>query len=168
MSDSRLQEIVTQAVVGRAERRVTWGHTVPAEGVTGVLGVHVTNSTVALKDEGGSASVELMVDADLWVSTSKGTKVMRVTGRNSEAPSVRTFGRVLGDHDYKVSATGPARVTGVSVTDGQVTLQLEADYSVEMSALSRFWVRAYDLESEVLRDLDAGESGSGTGTGVEE
>jgi len=74
VSDSRLQEIVTKAVVGRAERRVSWGHSVPAEGVTAVLGVHVTNATVAVKDQDGRPMVDLLVDCDLWCQNGKNTK----------------------------------------------------------------------------------------------
>lgn len=75
VSDSRLQEIVTKAVVGRAERRMTWSHTVPAEGVTSVLGVHVTGATVAVKDEGGHPMVDVLVDCDFWCAHQKHTKV---------------------------------------------------------------------------------------------
>lgn len=76
MSESRLQEIVTRAVVGRAERRMTWSHTVPAEGVTGVYGVHVTESTAAVKDKDGRPVVDVIVDCDLWCGTNKNTKVI--------------------------------------------------------------------------------------------
>ncbi|MDB4897587.1 MAG: conserved domain protein glutamate-rich [Firmicutes bacterium] len=75
MSDSRLQEIVTKAVVGRAERRMYWSHTVPAEGVTGVLGVHVTDSSIAVKEKDGRASVDVIVDLDLWCGNPKHTKM---------------------------------------------------------------------------------------------
>lgn len=170
MSDSRVQEIVTKAVVGRAERRVTWGHTVPAEGVTSVLGVHVTNSTVSVSDEDGTPKVDLLVDCDLWCSGSKQTKVMRCTGRNSEAVQVHTMGKILGDRDMRATLLGPARATGVNVADGKITLRLEADVAVEMSALTRLWVKAYDFDSDVLEDLEGSDwtgsgSGSGAGTG---
>jgi len=153
VSECRLQEIVTKAVVGRAERRVAWGHTVPAEGVTGVLGVHVTNSSIAIKEEDGRPTVDLTVDCDLWCGGNKNTKVIRCSCRNTEAVEVRTHGKVLGDRDWKAVA-GTARATGVSVEDGKVCLQLEADVAVEMSALTRLWVKAYDLERDVFQDLD--------------
>ena len=75
MSDSRLQEIVTRAVVGRAERRMSWSHTVPAEGITGVFGVHVTDSTVGVKESNGRPVVDMIVDCDLWCGTQKNTNV---------------------------------------------------------------------------------------------
>lgn len=159
MSESRLQEIVTKAVVGRAERRVAWGHTVPAEGVTGVLGVHVTNSIVAVKEEDGRPTVDLIVDCDLWCGGDKNTKVIRCSCRNTEVVEIRTHGKVLGDRDWKAVA-GTARATGVKVEDGKVSLQLEADVAVEMSALTRLWVKSYELEHDVFQDLD----GSGDDT----
>lgn len=173
MSDSRLQEIVTRAVVGRAERRMTWSHTVPAEGITGVFGVHVTDSTVAIKENGSRPVVDVIVDCDLWCASHKLTKVVRCTCRGTEALTVRTVGHVLGDADVSVKMIGPARATGVSVADGHITLALEADVMVEMSALSRMWVKAFDLEDDVLDDLDypgddsSSSSSSGTSTGDE-
>ena len=154
MSDSRLQEIVTKAVVGRAERRMSWSHTVPAEGITGVYGVHVTDSTVAVKATEERPVVDVIVDCDLWCGTSKHTKVMRCTCRGTESVSMRTHGQILGETDLSVRLAGPVRATGVSVADGQITLSLEADVIVEMSALSRMWVRAYDLEDESFDDSD--------------
>lgn len=169
MSDSRLQEIVTRAVVGRAERRMTWSHTVPAEGVSGVLGVHVSDSTVAVKDSQGRAVVDMIVDCDLWCGSAKSTKVLRCTCRNTEAAEIKTVGQVLGERDVRARLTGAPRATGVDVTDGKVTIHMEAEYLVEMSALARMWVKAYDLEVEVLGDLDdpdADGTSSGTSSGT--
>lgn len=169
MSDSRLQEIVTKAVVGRAERRMSWSHTVPAEGITGVYGVHVTDSTVAVKATEENPVVDVIVDCDLWCGTSKHTKVMRCTCRGTESVLLRTVGQILGDTDLTVRLVGPVRATGVSVSDDQITLSLEADVIVEMSALSRMWVRAYDLEEELVDDTedyssDSSRSGSSSDT----
>jgi len=79
---------------------------------------------------------------------------------------VKTWGQVMGDLDPNVKLTGPVRATGVTVGEGQITLSLEADVVVELSALSRMWVKAYDLESDVLGDLeDPGDSSSSSGSG---
>lgn len=164
MSDSRVQEIVTKAVVGRAERRITWGHSVPAEGVTAVLGVHVTNSSVVVRDEDGGPVVDLTVDCDLWCAGAKQSRVIRCTCRNTDAVSMNTIGRVLGDRDVRGALLGPARATGVDIADGKITLRLEAEVAVEMSALTRLWVKAYDLEGDVLDDLEGAESGDSSGS----
>lgn len=159
MSESRLQEIVTKAVVGRAERRVAWGHAVPAEGVTGVLGVHVTNSAVAVKEENGRPVVDLLADCDLWVATEKSTKVLRCTCRNTATLDVGIHGRVLGDQDLRAALLGAARAVGVKVSDGKVNLQLEADVSVEIAALTRMWIKAYDLDDDDQDQVDASSDG---------
>jgi hypothetical protein len=52
-----------------------WSHTVPAEGVTGVLGVHVTDSSIAVKEKDGRAAVDVIVDLDLWCGNPKHTKM---------------------------------------------------------------------------------------------
>lgn len=160
MSDTRLQEIVTKAVVGRAERRMTWSHTVPAEGITGVYGVHVTDSAVAIKESNGRPVVDVLADCDLWCGTSKHTKVIRCSCRGTEIMDVRTVGHVLGDLDLSAKLPGRVRATGVSVGDGGITLTLEADVVVEMSALSRLWVKAYDMDDEVLSDLEGSSDSS--------
>lgn len=160
MSESRLQEIVTRAVVGRAERRMTWGHTVPAEGITDVLGVRVTDWTVSVKEQDGKAVVELVTDCDLWCGNRKQTRVMHCNSRHSEVFAVRTAGKVLGESNLRVRLGDAPRATGVKVENGQITISLEGEAAVEMSALARVWVKAYDLEEDVLEGLDASEEES--------
>lgn len=160
MSDSRLQEIVTRAVVGRAERRMTWSHTVPAEGITDVLGVRVIDWTVSVKEHDGKAVVELVTDCDLWCGNRKQTKVMHCNGRHSESFAVRTTGRVLGESNLRVRLGEAPRATGVKVENGQISVSLEGEATVEMSALARVWVKAYDLDEDVLEDLDDSEEQS--------
>jgi len=104
----------------------------------------------------------------------KNTKVIRCSCRNSELIGFRTDSPVLGDRDVKVKMTEAARATGVDVRDGQVVLTLEADVAAEMSALTRVWVRAYDLAGVLSAELDGDEdlsdsgfsSGTSTGTGT--
>jgi len=106
----------------------------------------------------------MIVDCDLWCGTHKHTKVVRCTCRGSETMEVKTVGQVLGDLDLGVRLIGGARATGVTMGDGQITLSLEADVVVEMNALARMWVKAYDLEGmEILGDLeDLSTSSSGS------
>lgn len=154
MSESRLQEIVTRAVVGRAERRMSWSHTVPAEGVTDVLGVRVTDWTVAVKEQDGYAVIDLLADCDLWCGNEKNTKVIRCTCRHGERVEVRTVGRVLGETDLRARILGSPRATGVKVHGGQIAIAMDGEVAVEVTALARVWVKAYDMEDEVLEDLD--------------
>jgi len=75
---------------------------------------------------------------------------------------VKTVGQVVGDLNTNVKLSGPVRATGVTVGEGQITLSLEADVVVEQSALSRMWIKAYDMESDVLFDLDGSGDSSGS------
>jgi hypothetical protein len=161
VSDSRLQEIMTKAVVGRAERRIAWNHTLTADGITGVFGVHITDATIGVKHDDGRPAVDLLVDCDLWCGSGKGTKVIRCTARLHQRVEVPTFGHVLGEPEVSAKMIGLPRATGVSVNDGQISLALEADVVVELSALARMWVKAYSLDDAILSDLDDPEGNTG-------
>jgi hypothetical protein len=165
VSDSRLLEIVARAVVGRAERRVTWSHTVAADGVTGVLGVHITDSAVAIKEKDGKAVVDVLVDCDLWCGSKKQTKVLRSTSRHTETVNIRSTGTLIGECEMNAKLAGLARATGVEIGEDGVTIQMELDVSVEMAGMTRMLVRAYDLGVD-LEDVDdlEGESGSDSGS----
>jgi hypothetical protein len=167
VADRRLQEIVTRAVVGRAEHRMTWSHTVPAEGITGVFGVHVTDSAVAVSEQDGHPVVELVVHCDLWCGSQRNTKVVRAKCQKDQSVHIRTVGKVMGDAEISVRLVGTPRATDVRVGDGQITLVLEADVVVEMCALTRMWVQAYSLDDDVLEDWDDMES-SGSSSGISE
>lgn len=91
--------------------------------------------------------------------------MVRCTCRGTEAMDVKTVGQVMSDLDPVVKMTGPVRATGVTVGDGQITLSLEADVVVELSALSRMWIKAYDLESDIFFDMDDRSDASGSGSG---
>ena len=162
MSDSRLQEIVTKAVVGRAERRIIWRHTVPAEGVTGVLGVHVTNSAVAVTEADGS-EVQVLAEIDLWCAGASSTKVIRCTARHLERVALQTLGPVLGEPEFSARLGGSVQATGVSVTEGQITLNLAATVHVEMSAVTRLWVRSYNIDDASLDDVEDPDDESDSG-----
>ena len=80
--------------------------------------------------------------------------MIRCTARNSEVVDIRTVSRPLSEADVSAKLAGSARATGVSVGDDGITLCLETDVVVEMSALTRMWVKAYDMCDDVLSDLD--------------
>jgi hypothetical protein len=166
VSEGRLQEIVTKAVVGRAERRVSWTHTVPADGVTGVFGVHVTGYELEVEMVDGRPVVTIAVDADLWVGTGGLTKILRIHGEQTEGVNVRTVGKVLGQREIRARLVGPARATGVDVQNGTVHLNLDAELVVEMSATARLMVRAFDLKEEAEGEIWIGDS-SGSSSGSE-
>lgn len=168
MSEGRLQEIVTKAVVGRAERQVKWTHTVPADGVTGVYGVHVTGYEIEVELADGRPVVNCTVQADLWCGTGGATKIMRVQAEHTEGVNVRTVGKILGQREIRARLVGPAKVTGVDVQNGAIHLGLVADLVVELSGTTRLAVRAFDVDDEAGETdswTDASGSGSGSGSG---
>lgn len=171
MSEGRLQEIVTKAVVGRAERQVKWTQTVPADGVTGVYGVHVTGYEIEVELVDGRPVVNSIVQADLWCGTGGATKILRVQAEHTEGVNVRTVGKILGQREIRARLVGPARVTGVDVQNGAVDLGLAVDLVVELSGTTRIAVRAFDVDEERETDSwsdDASGSGSGSGSGSDE
>lgn len=168
MSEGRLQEIVTKAVVGRAERQVKWTQTVPADGVTGVYGVHVTGYEIEVELVDGRPVVNCTVQADLWCGTGGATKIMRVQADHTEGVTVRTVGRVLGQREIRARLVGPAKVTGVEVQNGTIHLGLVAELVVELSGTTRLAVRAFDVEEEEFGETDSWSddtSGSGSESG---
>jgi hypothetical protein len=165
VSEGRLQEIVTKAVVGRAERQVKWTQMVPADGVTGVYGVHVTGYEIEVEVAEGRPIVTLSVEADLWCGTGGATKILRVFGEHTEAVNIRTIGKVLGGREIRARLVGPAKATGVDVQNGMIRLGLEAGLVLEMSGTTRLSVRAYEVEDqsgEAESWVDESDGGSST------
>lgn len=160
MSEGRLQEIVTKAVVGRAERQVKWTQTVPADGVTGVYGVHVTGSEIDVELADGRPVVTCTVQADLWCATGGATKIIRAHAEHTEGVNIRTAGQILGQREIRARLVGPAKATGVDVQNGAIRLALTADLVMEMSATTRLAVRAYDVEEEAEADSWTDDSSS--------
>jgi len=167
VSDSRLQEIFTKAVVGRAEHRMTWSHTVPAEGVTAVLGVHVSDCVVAVR-EGEAPQVQVLAEIDLWCADSRTTKVIRVSARHPETVTMNPVGPVLGQAEYSARLLGPVEATGVTVGPGGITLDLTARVLVEMSAVTRLWVKSYALSDAALDDVEDPDASLTSDSGSDE
>lgn len=146
MSDSRLQEILTRAVVGRAEQSLTWCHKAAAGEMTQVLGVRVGKTAVAVKNQEGTPSAELMVECDLWCSDGEHTKVIRTRSRTVHAVPIALKGEVLGEESLQIALVTPPRSTGVRVEEGTIYADFTATVEVELSALTRLWIRVYDVE----------------------
>ena len=166
VSNSRLQEIITKAVVGRAGRRIAWGHSLAADGITNVLGVHVSDTTVNVKDQSGRPVIELIAQCELWCSDGKGTRVMSTQISCEEEINLQVEGEVLGDSTVRVGLVGEARSTAVSVAEGVVMLSLEADMAVEMTALTRMWIQAYEPNTDAPQESseDSGANGNDSGS----
>lgn len=159
MSDIRLQEIVTRAVVGRGDHRVVWSHAVPAEGADNVLGVHVSKFSLSVEDGDGAAIVQVSATCDLWCTSGVESRVHRLTSTHREPAQVRMTARIVGETELTASLARGVRCIQAEVQDGQLSLTLEADVVLEVSGMARFWVKAYDLSNE----LDGGETGDSLG-----
>ncbi|MGE5673755.1 MAG: outer spore coat protein CotE [Mycobacterium leprae] len=166
MSESRLQEIFARSVVGRAEHRMHWRHTVPAEGITGVLGVHITDARVEAKEEHGHAAISIVIDADVWCGNQRNTKILRVSCPNTDLVDIRTHGHVLGDTNLRAELIRRPRATGVRVAEGEIVISLEADIEVEMTALARLWVKVYDVEETTIEDATESTESTHSTTGT--
>ncbi|OTA41252.1 MAG: hypothetical protein A6D92_08450 [Symbiobacterium thermophilum] len=139
-----LLEIISEAVVGRAEHTLTWTHTLPADGVVQVLGVRPGPSKARVRAEGGSPQAEVTVDVDLWFLGQDGTRVTRTRCQTVQPAPVALRGNLLSDPSYDLRLLGNARTTDVRVEDGSVHLDMAVTVEVEARALTRYWVRAED------------------------
>lgn len=159
MSDIRLQEIVTRAVVGRGDHRVVWSHAAPAEGADNVLGVHVSKFSLSVEDGDGEPTVRVSATLELWCTSGAESRVHRITCTHRQPTPIRLNARVVGETEVTATLVRGVRCTEADVRDGELNLTMEADVVVEVSGMARFWVKAYDLSDE----LDASESGDSLG-----
>lgn len=167
MVDSRLQEIVVRAVVGRAERRLAWSHKIVTSDVSQVLGVRLGKAAVAVDMEDDRPHADLTVDCDLWCSsgteTGEETKVLRTRCRAIQEVAVPLRGEVLGDVQNLVELVSGPRSTGVAVEEDGVAIDFEAIVQVEVIAFTRLWVKSYEMDFSGLSLDDDDWDGSLTG-----
>ncbi|MEW8977990.1 MAG: hypothetical protein AB2385_06250 [Symbiobacterium sp.] len=170
MSSIRLQEIMTRAVVGRTDRRVVWSHSAPAEGVECVLGVHVSNTSLAVEPGAQGPEVKLTALCDVWCDTGNGTRVERLTCTHTEPAAVPVVAQVVGEVETCGRLVGGVRCTSAEVRSGRIEVTLESHIALEATGRARIWVKAYDLlangeadEEDNLLSTDASDSSTSTG-----
>lgn len=146
-----LLEIMTDAVVGRGEHTLTWCHRVAAPEVTQILGVRIGNVATATRTEQGVPLAELTVDADLWVQSPAGTKVLRTRCRTVHEVPVSLRPSAQGEPIYEVSLVGGPRTTGIRTEGEAIYVDFEATAAVTARGPARYWVRAYQ-EGESAAD----------------
>lgn len=139
-----LLEIISEAVVGRAEHTLAWTHTMPAEGAVQVLGVRPGRVASSLRREGETPQAELTVEVDIWSLGQDGTRVTRVPCQTVQPIAVAVRGNLLNDPSYDLRVIGSPRTTGVRVEEDQIHVDLAVTVEVEARALTRYWVRAED------------------------
>ncbi|MFO7274330.1 MAG: hypothetical protein DIU55_005625 [Bacillota bacterium] len=139
-----LVEIISEAVLGRAEHTLTWTHALPAEGAVQVLGVRLGPAACTLRTEGEDPQAEVAVDVDLWLLGPDGTRVARTRCETVQPVPVTVQGNLLNDPTYELQIVGDPRATDARVEGGAIHLDLAVTIEVEARALSRYWVRAED------------------------
>lgn len=137
-------EIFTKAVAGRAERRLSWVHTIAADAVKNVLGVHLGKTTVSVHEQDGETSVEITVHCDIWCRDEKETLVLQTTAQSVFAVDVPTTDPIVGQRKIQISLADSPRSTGIKVAENQLLLNLEVDVSLEVVGQVRLWVRTGD------------------------
>lgn len=147
MASSRLQEIISRGVVGRAEQTLTWVHKLAPQGMERVLGLRVGRAELAAALEDDEARVVLTVDCDLWCSGSGGTAVLRTRCQTVHGLPVKIRGPLLGEPDVRAELLSGPRSVGVRVENDAICIDFEAQVAVTVVAESRFVVEVYDLES---------------------
>lgn len=158
MSDIRLQEIVTRAVVGRGDRRVVWSYEAPLAGADHVLGVHVGRVELSVEDEGNEPIIRVSAECDLWLSSGDETRVHRLTITQSEPVRVRLYARVVGETDTTASFARGVRCLQADIQDGELRMTLETEVAVEVTGLARFWIKAYDLFDDLSDGAETDDS----------
>lgn len=164
MSDNRLQEIITRAVVGRTERTVSWCHRMASDDMTQVLGLHISKCDVDCETEEGQTLVQLLLHVDLWCSNGDETKVLRARSRSLQEVPIRLTNEILGDADSHVMLVSGPRSVGVRVEGDLLYIDFEATVQVEVHAVTRLWIASYEMDlSPFTGDWDlsdySGESG---------
>lgn len=137
-----LQEIMTQAVVGRAERTLSWFHQLDASDVKQVLGVRIGKSTVEGTWKEGRVQVEITSDCDLWCTDGTATRVIRIRCRTTHQLELALKGEVVGDLDCSIQLISGPRSTGVRIEGSSLTLDLEATIATELIGLAKLWIEA--------------------------
>lgn len=162
MSDIRLQEIVTRAVVGRGDRRVVWSYTAPFEEADHVLGVHVGQVQLSVEDGDEEATLQVSATCDLWCSSGDETRVHRLAITHREPVKVRLNARVVGETETRANLVRGVRCLQAEVKDGQLKMKMEAEAGIEVIGLARFWVKAYDLADDLSSGAESGDFLSGS------
>jgi len=138
-----LLEIMTDAVVGRGEQTLTWCHKVAAPEVTQILGVRIGDVATAVRTDRGLPLAELTVDADLWVQSPSGTKVLRTRCRTVHEVPVSLRKTAQGEPSYELSLIGGPSTTGIRTEGDAVYVDFEAAVAVTATGPARYWVKAY-------------------------
>lgn len=148
VAEQGLVEILTRAVTERGRRRLTWSHTMPAEGARRILGVQVGSAALDLKYGNGLPVIDVQVDCDLWCAEDSNTRAYRTSARFSDLlADVEEFSHP-DEAEIHISPAGSPRTVQATIQEGQVLLNLETEVDYEVIRPFRFYARVHENEGK--------------------
>ena len=157
---SSFKEIVTKAVIGKAKKTSsnTFSLT-PEETPNTVLGCWVINHKFSgTKDSSGSVLVTGSFDVNVWYSYNGDTKTKVNTkkfGYNEVlAVPLRDSATLTNNSEIIVRSLKQPSVTNVSVTDGNIVLDIEKELGVEIVGDTKIKVPIEDVDDDYEEIID--------------
>lgn len=150
---SNFKEIVTKAIIGKAKKTSTNEFIITPElRPDTILGCWVINHKFSGENNGGSVNLNGSFDVNVWYSYDNDTKTAVSTktfGYQDRMPVHLKDNTVLtNNEEIIVRSLKQPTVTNVSVTDGNVKLNVEKELGVEIVGDTKIKVSIEDDEDE--------------------
>ncbi len=153
------KEIVTKAVIGKAKKTNSMHFSfTPDENVNTVLGCWVINHTFSGSNQNGKVGVTGSFDVNVWYSYDGDTKTKVNTkkfGYNELlAVPLRDSATLTNNSEIIVRSLKQPSVTNVSVTDGNIVLDIEKELGVEIVGDTKIKVPIEDVDDDYEEIVD--------------
>ena len=153
------KEIVTKAVIGKAKKTNSMHFSfTPDENVNTVLGCWVINHTFSGANQNGKVGVTGSFDVNVWYSYDADTKTKVNTkkfGYNEVlAVPLRDSATLTNNSEIIVRSLKQPSVTNVSVTDGNIVLDIEKELGVEIVGDTKIKVPIEDVDDDYEEIID--------------
>ena len=153
------KEIVTKAVIGKAKKTNSMHFSfTPDENVNTVLGCWVINHTFSGSNQNGKVGVTGSFDVNVWYSYDGDTKTKVNTkkfGYNELlAVPLRDSATLTNNSEIIVRSLKQPSVTNVSVTDGNIALDIEKELGVEIVGDTKIKVPIEDVDDDYEEIVD--------------
>lgn len=156
---ANFKEIVTKAVIGKAKKTNSMHFSfTPDENVNTVLGCWVINHTFSGANQNGKVGVTGSFDVNVWYSYDGDTKTKVNTkkfGYNEVlAVPLRDSATLTNNSEIIVRSLKQPSVTNVSVTDGNIVLDIEKELGVEIVGDTKIKVPIEDVDDDYEEIID--------------
>ena len=153
------KEIVTKAVIGKAKKTNSMHFSfTPDENVNTVLGCWVINHTFSGANQNGKVGVTGSFDVNVGYSYDGDTKTKVNTkkfGYNEVlAVPLRDSATLTNNSEIIVRSLKQPSVTNVSVTDGNIVLDIEKELGVEIVGDTKIKVPIEDVDDDYEEIID--------------